>query len=627
MPSPKIAKVVVDLPAQGPFDYAISEDIQSQITIGCRVSILFANRKMVGFVVGLQQTSAFKKLNSILSILDVDPVLDANILQLTKQFSEYYGCSWGEAIATYLPPVLRKSKKCHSEHSEGSHIEILRYGVLQDDNKKKDNILFLLHDKGSQKKWVFLLKKIEEVIHAQEQVIFLVPDITFMVKIKNRLQSIVNIKLSVLDKKIATQKNLSQWLDIKSGQVNVVLGMRSAVFVPTPQLGLIVVYDEEHDFYKQEQTPHYHVRQVAQMRAKIEGCEVCFVSAAPSAEIWKEAQKKNWQKVTFESEQTAAIQLVDMTNYNPQKTSILSFPLQSKIKECLESKQRVVLFMNRRGFASLTRCNQCGFTIKCERCDVNLTYLSVKNCMVCRHCNFSCALPKVCPSCKGNYMRSMGKGVEKLRQEASRLYPEARVAFFDKDTPSFPAHADIIIATQSIIRMKEQVNFDLIAVLNFDSELHHMNFRSAHKAFALWVHLYQMTTKKFVVQTYMSDNYVIKSGLKMDFEKFYRHELKHRKELEFPPYKHLVLVITRGLNEQEVFDCSKRLFDRLNEEVSGEIEVSDPHPDVQPKLRDKYRFSILLKGNSVTAILKFLKSKLKGFRKKKGIIITIDVDY
>jgi primosomal protein N' (replication factor Y) len=184
---------------------------------------------------------------------------------------------------------------------------------------------------------------------------------------------------------------------------------------------------------------------------------------------------------------------------------------------------------------------------------------------------------------------------------------------------------DIIIATQAIFRRHDQWKVPLVALLNFDAQMHHTDFRSGHKAFALLVHLKQLSSQKFLVQTSMADSYCIQAIKSLDFNKFYKEELKLRKELVLPPYQHMIALGLRGIKEDSVFSQAQALFDQLDKHKPNGIEVSDPHPDVNPKLRDKYRFVILLKGKSVKPVLEYVKATLKKF-KKGSVIITINVD-
>lgn len=613
---PKIAKVVVGLPVDSPFDYRIGKDLQSRISVGQRVCVSFNRRNRVGFVIGFSQRSAFKPLKPILSLLDDGPALNEQSLKLAEAFSAYYGCSLGEAIETYLPPALRHDKLSASS-------PVLSKSVKKEISEK--NRTTLVHDQTRTKRWPLIIERIQKVIKAKKSVIILVPEVSFIEEMVSILSKVFTCPIIVVDRKLTPKKELAQWEEIRSGKCSIVIGTRSAIFVPLPRLGLIVIDEEESDIYKQEQAPHYRVHEVAEMRSNIEQCHILFAGSVPSAETWEKAKRNKWEKVTFEADGHGKLQIVDMTNYNPGKTSILSFPLQNAMQKTLGEGGKVVLFLNRRGFSTRTHCQQCGFTIKCERCNVNLSYLYSKKTMVCRHCNFKSELPKMCPQCHGSYLRSTGTGIEKLESETSRYYPGARIHRYDSDSKVFPKNADIIITTQAIFRRHGRWTASLVGMLNFDAQMHHFDFRSGQKAFSLLVHLKQLAGEKLLVQTRMPDNYCIKAARTMNFNMFYREELKLRKELDLPPYRHLVALGMRGKHEDSVFELSKILFDQLADKNPKNIDISDPHPDVSPKLRDKYRFTILLKGRSVKSILTLIKSVLKGFR-KKSTIITINVD-
>lgn len=628
--SPKIAQVVVGLPVEGPFDYAVPPVLMDKVAVGQRVRVLFNRRQRLGVIVGFKAKSLFKRLNPVLSCLDSLPVLDEKALAITKELSAYYACSWGEAIETWLPPALRTARPLEwtppaPGEAQGTPVSFIK------------NIT-LLHDKSPDKRWPLILDMIRKTLDANRSVVFLVPEAALVNFVVAHLTKAVSVPVVIFDKRASAAKELERWIALREGKARVVVGTRSAVFAPAADLGLIVIYEEENTAYKQEQTPHYDARVLARMRAGVEGCSVVYVSSAPSAETWQQARKEKWQRITCEAERSSALQIVDMTNYNPQKTSILSFPLQNAIRDTLAQKGRVVLLMNRKGFTTRTHCRQCGFTVKCERCNVNLTYLYSRKVMVCRHCNFKAQLPKVCPQCHGGYLRSSGTGTEKLESEVARLYPQARVGRFDTNSKSFPrqtpynpkgistGQADIVITTKAVLREQGTMDASLIGVINFDAELHHLDFRCGHHAFALLVRLRQLAAQKLLVQTRMMDNYALQAASKNDFEGFYKKELSLRKELGFPPYRHLVSIGVRGVNEDFAFEQAKELFARLEKDRSSRVEISDPHPDVNPKLRDKYRFTILLKGPSVKSILAFIKKALKDFSRKRNTIVTVNVD-
>ena len=615
---PKIAKIVVGLPVEGPFDYSVPMEFRESIRVGQRVGVSFNRRVMVGFVVGFLEKSKFAKLNPILTFLDKQPSLNEKTLHLTKKFSDYYGCSWGEAIETYLPDMLRKKTLTDLP------ADPISASTGPAAPKEKNSVL--LHALDQEKAWAYLSEQIHNAVIQKKSVIILAPEIFMVDEIHARLKKSLSHPVCLIDRHLTAKQQFENWLKIKKGDFQIIVGTRSAVFAPAVDPGLIIIYDEENPAYKQEQSPFYRAHDVAAMRQALEGCRIIYASSAPSAEIWEKAKKQKWEKVTDEDEKKCQIQIADMTNYNPQKASFLSAPLQNQINQVLNKKGRVILFMNRRGFSTMTRCNQCGFTVKCPRCDINLTYMYSKKAMICPRCSYQTELPKICPRCQGDYLRSTGTGIERLESEVSRFYPAARIRHYDHETKALPDEADVLIATQAIVKYRNNLKADLIALVDFDSQLNHVDFRSAQKAFALLVHLRQMTRSSLLIQTRMADMYCLRAIKKMDFKGFYRQELKVRKQLGLPPYNHLVAIGLRGVDEPAVFEKSKELYEKLTQAGSEKIEVMDLHPDVIPKLRDKFRYEIVLKGPSVSGMLKITKSLLKDVRRRRGIIVTINVD-
>jgi primosomal protein N' (replication factor Y) len=364
------------------------------------------------------------------------------------------------------------------------------------------------------------------------------------------------------------------------------------------------------------------------MRSRIENSDVIFMSAAPSAELRYLAQKKKVRMLPAGPPSTppVQVQIVDMANYKPGRGFLLSVPLRNSIDKNLKERGKTILFMNRKGFSTRTQCSQCGYEIRCERCDVNLIYLYSKRKMVCRLCGQTKEQPKVCPQCKSSYLKSTGMGVEKLESEVSRIFPQARVEHYDSDVKVMPQSFDILIATQAVLREKERLAVPLLGIINIDPELNRSDFRAAQKTFSLLVHLKQMTTGKFIIQTRIPDNYCLKTFRKEDAAAFYREELRFRKETELPPYRHLVAIGLRGAKEDEVFAEASLLCEALEKNLPKDMELADPHADLIPKMRDKYRFTIILKGKAVKKILTLLKKTLSGFKRKRNIIVTVNVD-
>lgn len=609
----KIAQVVVPLPIAGPFDYVIPKTLSDQVVVGARVFVPFGQRQLVGFVVGTKAKSAFHKLKAIIKGLDTTPALSASALTLAQEISKYYGCSVGEALETMLPPALRKPREWEGRGKAAEGVPPLPAEE------------WLVHDPTQRQADSFVIEQIKKTLAAKRQVIVLVPEVHTIAGVQKRLEEHLGVPVAVLDKKLSEGKECETWQDLREGKTAVVIGTRSAVFAPCPALGLIVILEEENSVYKQEQVPFYHARDVARLRATIEGVSLILVSDCPSAETMYRFRKSPNQVLTFPYQKSAVLQLIDLSNYRRQFKGTVSFPLQNHIQQVLVKGGKVVLFFNRRGFATQTRCNQCGYIIKCPRCEINLVFQYQKKKLNCHLCNASMDMPKVCPQCASSYLRSVGSGIEKLESEIARLFPPARVATFDRETERVPCEANVIVATQAIVRVLADLRPDLIGVLDFDGMMNRSDFRSGERAFALLTHFVQTAREKVLVQTTDTKNYCLAAFQKGDGKKFYRQELASRRELGFPPFKHLVAVTVRGIQKEGVHEAAQVLFEAMRGVLPKGVELFESQPDYVPKLRDKYRFTIMLKTPRPEKTLPWLKDILRA-HKKGNVIVTVNVD-
>ncbi len=608
-----IAQVVVGLPVDGPFDYSVPTELREHIVVGQRVSIIFNHQKRLGYVIGFLERSKFSRLNPILQILDDAPSIDAQLLNLAKQFSAYYGCSLGEAIEISLPPQLRKITITHLEDRD------LTTSLQQPEE-------ILVHHLSFTEQWPVINDYMKKTILEDRSVIFIVPEYFLIEEVKRRLDESLFKHTIILDQTLTTKEELDLWQMIRVKSATLVIGTRSAIFSPVKKLGLMVIYQEEDEAFKQEQSPAYHAGQVALMRLKEEGASILWTGFLPRVETWKRLGGPKTKKVVAYNQVLADVQIVDMTNYNPQKTSLLSFPLQNQITKALSQKQKTVILFNRRGFSTMTVCNQCGFTLKCERCNVNLTYMYSKKKLVCRHCSTAYELPKVCPSCNGAYVRSIGTGLEKLESELIRLYPQAKVWLVDKETTVFKKDFDICLATQAVFRYLEKLDSHLYAVIDFDSMLNRSDFRSSARAAVLLIKLRVAAKAKLIIQTRLKDNELLKALIKNNWKNFYKDELKIRQELNLPPYAEIISIHLRAAKEDIVFEQSKDLFSKLQVAGIKNLELSEPFPEKISKLRGTYRYSILIKTKKIRQTLPAVKKVLKDFKKRSRTIISLDID-
>ncbi len=608
------AKIVLGLAVEGPFDYIVPTELSGKIRVGARVWVSFGTRRLIGYVVGLARQTNIKQLKSILELIDEYPVLNKNMLLLTRKISDYYCCSWGEAIETALPEPLRKGKRIPA--IEG------RNPVKFADKPE----VTLIHDLDGWARWGIYFEEIKKTIAVGKSVIILVPDINAVFEIKEKVASSIEAPARVLYRK--QPKELDEWCSIKKGEAKVVIGTRSAIFAPLDNLGLVIIDEEQDTVYKQDQVPHYHAREVGLMRVDIDKARLILGSGSLSLESFYLARKNRIKYIQIPRQKDYPEVKINDTSrrpYNSKQKSILSKYLQDSIAASLEAKEKVLLFINRKGFATYSVCSTCGMSLKCPRCSINLVYHSKDNILVCHYCNFKLAPPKICPICESGYIRYLGAGSEKIESEISRLFPQARIKLLDEGAGSGADDVDIFISTESILKAGN-FDFGLIGIISLDNSLNRVDFRSSEKTFVLLTGLLRLTAKRIIIQTGLVNHYCIRAIEGKDTNLFYREELKYRKQLGFPPYKHIGLVKLRGNNEEKVIDSSRRLFDGLKAAKKDKtIEAVSVNAGQPVKLRGKYCWQVLLKSSSAQKLSKFLKKNLKGFL-HSGIIATVDID-
>ncbi len=627
------AKVVLGLPVEGPFDYSVPAHLYKKIKEGVRVWIQFRDKRKLGYVIKLTRETNIEHVKPILEIIDDSPILDKNMLLLTKELSDYYGCSWGEAIETALPESLRKGKKITNNIEERKDIK----------HKYNEDVI-LIHDLDGRARWDIYLSQIKDTLNNNRSVIVLLPDINSVLKAKETIAASLGISPGLLYRK--QPQELEEWLKVKESKFNIVIGTRSGIFAPVSNLGLVIIDEEQDTVYKQDQVPHYHTREVAFMRIAIEKAKLILGSASPSLESFYLAKKGKINPSStlgIDAERSRSIKytllpkirdypqikIIDMRQeqrYFKQRNIILSKYLQDCIIQAIDTKGKILLFLNRRGFATFASCRNCGMVLKCPRCNVNLVYHFEDNILNCRYCNFKMPPPRICPSCNSAYIRYLGTGTEKIESELSRIFPQARIRRLDNLQNVDIEDSDIFISTASIIK-KTNYNFDLIGILSIDNSLNRIDFRSTEKTFGLLVGLLALTKEKVIIQTNLPKHYCFRALENKDINLFYDEELKQRKQLKFPPYQHFCLVKLRGEKENSVKEASNALFNRLHKygERNKIIKVVSLNPGQPGKLRGNFYWQILIKAGSPLKIVRFLKLHLKKFS-HSGIIVTIDVD-
>ncbi len=516
--------------------------------------------------------------------------------------------------------------------------------------KQKFNVILLQGVTGSGKTEVYL-QSIETAISLGLCSIVLVPEISLTPQ-TIRYFSARFSDISIMHSNLLESDRKKQWQRIKNGEVNVVVGTRSAIFAPVKNIGLIVVDEEHENTFKQENTPRYHARDTGIMRAMFSEATVVLGSATPSLESYYNAMTGKYDHIYLKKKvMDAAPTVVKIVNMGDEiretkRYIYLSRLLEKYMKVAFENEEQVLLFLNRRGFAPYISCRRCGYVLKCKSCDITLTYHKADNYISCHYCNKGGTPPEACPECAMPNIKYQGFGTERIEEEIKLKFPEKRVIRMDSDTMKqrgshekafnsfLKGDADILLGTQMIAKGLDFRNVSLVGVISADTSLNIPDFRSSERTFQLLAQVSGRTGRgsksgKVVIQSFNTTHYSIQSAINADYKEFAATELEFRKELNYPPYGRLTRLIFQGGDEKGVRDRAFAVTSRLKycaEERWKYIEVLGPAPAAISKIRDKFRWHTILKTSKkrmFSGLLNFVQPELKTTSK---VQIIIDVD-
>ena len=513
----------------------------------------------------------------------------------------------------------------------------------------REHQTFLLHGVTGSGKTEVYIQAIREVVSYGRQAIVLVPEISLtpqtIERFRGRFESV-----AVLHSHLSDAERSWHWRQIREGKVQVVVGARSAVFAPTPNLGLIILDEEHETTFKQDATPRYHAREVARERARMENIPLILGSATPTLESWQRAVSKEDVLLSLpmrvESRTLPPVVVVD-TRHDPQRTrgQAIGRSLQSAMKRTLGEGGQVILFLNLRGYSPTIWCRACGASVKCPHCDVTLTWHQDRKVCLCHVCNYQTLIAH-CPACGRDTIRYLGHGTERLEQEVRAKFPEYRALRMDSDSMrrfgSYDAalgafrsgDVQILLGTQMIAKGLDFPNVTLVGVVNADTSLHQPDLRAAERTFQLISQVAGRTGRgnkegRVYVQTLCPEEPAIRLASEHNYKAFTEHELAVRREMQAPPYRRMARVILRGRDEARVREQAELMAGICREDIrssNAEIEILGPAPAPVAKLRDQYRYHFQLAAAEISAIQKFWREIADGFPKANGVECTIDVD-
>jgi len=515
----------------------------------------------------------------------------------------------------------------------------------------------LLHGVTGSGKTEVYREAIAHVLQAGGDAILLVPEISLTSQVAEYFQTAFPGQVCVLHSGLRTGEKIALWQAILAGEKRLVIGARSAVFAPLPNLRLIIV-DEEHDgAYKQDENPKYHARDVARKRmAQCQGV-VVLGSATPSFEAYAAAQTGkikllNMNRRVGES-RLPAVQVIDMrAELLNGNRSMFSLALQEKLRERQANGEQSLLLLNRRGYATFVVCRECGYAVRCPNCDIALTYHSQGQAMLCHYCSHHQEVPHNCPECGSRYIRFFGQGTQRLEEELAGLLPGIRVLRLDWDTTrERGAHAailgqfrrgeaEVLVGTQMIAKGLDFPNVTLVGVVAADQTLNMPDFRARERTFQLLTQVAGRAGRssrpgEVIIQTYApADRAVVKAALH-DFSGFFWEEIAYRRERNYPPFTHIVKVEARHEKEervicaaQELAACLRLLLKAQAQEERG-IELLGPAPAVLPRLQNQYRWQVAVKGKGLRLLRALTRDGIREFYRRSasnGVSLNVQVD-
>ncbi len=650
------AKVLFDLPLHTDFTYKIPKELESKVKVGIRVNVPFRSYSKIGYVIELlQEFETSYKIKEIKRCVDKEPLFRKSQIDLSKWMSNFYLCSMGEALALQIPGGKRE--KVFSMSINEEDISTKRVENLSNEQeealsilKKREKALYYLYGVTGSGKSEIYFRFAKEIIKENKQVIYLVPEITLTHQLIQQVSLRFDDEVAILHSAMTKSQRLFQWMRILKNEVSIVIGVRSAIFAPFNNLGLVIIDEEHENSYKSSQTPRYHARQIAQHISKINNAILIMGSATPSLEAYKLMSENKIQKIELKNRvgfgHLPQMKVVDMLN----EKNIISKTLKNEIKITLDNKKQVILFLNRRGFSYYFHCKSCGYEMKCPNCSISLTFHKNTNSMVCHYCGYKTKPIQVCPDCNSLDVGYRGFGTEMVEQEIKSIFPLANISRLDGDVAKDKKNmfnvldkfkkgdVDILLGTQMVAKGFNFYNVELVGIVLADSAMNIPDFRAQERTYSLITQVAGRAGRfndkgKVIVQTFQPNNLAIQKALTTDSNSFYDNEMKVREETDFPPFSRQLNLVFRGLDKDITYNFCYEFFkklnclnDKLQDNKNDSVFIYGPNECSIYKIANNYRYNILLQHDKITYSQWLVKETLKCFKVPKNIYIEIDVD-
>ncbi|AMG60904.1 primosomal protein N' [Staphylococcus lugdunensis] len=476
---------------------------------------------------------------------------------------------------------------------------------------------FLLHGVTGSGKTEIYLQTIEAVLNKGKQAMMLVPEIALTPQMVLRFKRRFGDDVAVLHSGLSTGEKYDEWQKIRDGRARVSVGARSSIFAPFKELGLIIIDEEHESTYKQEDYPRYHAREIAQWRSQYHNCPIILGSATPCLESFARAEKGVYTLLSLphrvNQQALPNIDIIDMREeLSRGNRSMFSNDLRDAMNARLKKKEQIVLFLNRRGYASFMLCRDCGHVPQCPNCDISLTYHKTTDQLKCHYCGYEETPSNQCPNCESEHIRQMGTGTQRVEELLQQEFPDARIIRMDVDTTSRKgAHekllsdfeqgkGDILLGTQMIAKGLDYPNITLVGVLNADTMLNLPDFRASERTYQILTQVAGRAGRhekegQVIIQTYNPEHYAIQDVKQNNYLTFYQREMTYRKLGKYPPYYFLINFTISHKEMKKVMEASKHIHHILLQHLTSKSYVLGPSPAALSRINNEYRFQILVK--------------------------------
>lgn len=625
-------QIAVNTPVKSLFTYSTD---QENILPGVSVKIPFgpSNREVQGLVIEpfLKSETQFE-VKKIITADEERPPLRPQFLKWLQWISDYYIYPLGQIQQLVFPPLKKESNRKSRKAPIVPDVKKIEAPQLTDEQTVAMNAVelekfqtYLLHGVTGSGKTEVYIELIEKVLQLGQTALVLVPEISLTPQLVRRFAERFPDDIAVIHSHLTDRERTDQWWQAFQAKKRLLIGARSALFCPMPNLGIIIVDEEHETSFKQEEKLKYNARDTAVMRGFFENFPVILGSATPSLESWHNCQLGKYKLLTMKHRVSKRpLPKVDIINLRDSSNKLeglpywLSAPLYKKLVENFELQRQSALFLNRRGVAPSVQCYSCGFIYMCPNCDISLT-LHGKNHLVCHYCNYHQTMSEDCPDCKEGETKSYGLGTEAIEMDLLKLFPEARIFRADRDEINSREaveemvkkmennEIDFLVGTQMIAKGLDFPNLTLVGVVQADIAFNIPDFRSSERSFQLNTQVSGRAGRhsipgEVIIQTYKPNHFSLTAAKNHDYNQFVSEELENRKIFRYPPFGKLTTIRISGLREQQVVQEGQMIAEFAQQLIQNFPQLSDsqvlgPTPAPLTRIKNRYRYHILIKSS------------------------------